>query len=521
MNGAQSLTKTLVNCGVDVCFGNPGTSEMHFVAALDSTPELRAVLCLFEGVATGAADGYGRIAGKPAATLLHLGPGLANGLANLHNARRADTPVVNVVGDHASYHLQYDAPLTSDIAGFARPVSNWICESRSSRSVAADTARAVQAARSAPGGISTLILPADTAWSEADDAAQVLPDIGPARVAADTVLAVARLLADGAKAGKKTAILLRGKALIGAGLEAAGRVQAKVGVRLLCDTLSPHTELGAGRVPVERIPYFPEQITAFMAGFDQLILVGAKPPVAFFAYPGKSSWCSPEGIQIRHLAHPHEDGPQALQDLADALGAPATSAVRVPLQLPELPGNSSGPLSALTVAQVIAALTPEHAIYSEEAATSGLPLLMNLGRARPHTHMPVTGGSIGQALPVAVGAAIAAPDRKVICPSGDGGAAYTLQALWTMARENLDITTVIYANRSYAILNIELQRVGATGAGPRALSMLDLHNPEMSWLQIATGLGVEASRATTTEEFVAQYGSAMKQRGPRLIEVMI
>jgi acetolactate synthase-1/2/3 large subunit len=256
MNGAQSLTQTLVNCGVEVCFGNPGTSEMHFVAALDSSPGLRAVLCLFEGVATGAADGYGRIAGKPAATLLHLGPGLANGLANLHNARRADSPVVNVVGDHAGYHLQYDAPLTSDIAGFARPVSNWICESRSARSVAADTARAVQAARSAPGGVSTLILPADTAWNEADAAAQALPDIGPTRVAADTVQTIARLLAEGAKAGKKTAILMRGKALLGAGLEAAGRVQAKVGVRLLRHLVAAHRARrrpGAGRAH----PVFP------------------------------------------------------------------------------------------------------------------------------------------------------------------------------------------------------------------------------------------------------------------------
>ena len=517
MNGAQSLVQTLVNCGVDTCFANPGTSEMHFVAALDSAPGLRPVLCLFEGVATGAADGYGRVTGKPAATLLHLGPGLANGLANLHNARRADTPVINVVGDHASYHLQYDAPLTSDIVGFARPVSNWICESKNARSVATDAARAVQAARSAPGGVATLILPADTAWNEATGAASALADIGAASVSTDRIESVARMLAN----GKKTALLLRGKALLGDGLEAAGRVQAKTGARLLCDTLSPHTELGAGRVPVERIPYFPEQIMAFMGAFEQLILVGAKPPVAFFAYPDKPSWCVPEGCSITQLSFAHEDGPQALTDLADALDAPASSPVRVPLLLPEVPGNGAGPLSALSVAQIIAALTPENAIFAEEAATSGLPLLMNLARARPHSHMPVTGGSIGQGLPLAVGAAIAASGRKVVSPHGDGGAAYTLQALWTMARENLDITTVIYANRSYAILNIELQRVGATGAGPKALSMLDLHKPEMNWVQLAQGMGVEASRATSNEEFAAQYGSAMKQRGPRLIEVMI
>jgi acetolactate synthase-1/2/3 large subunit len=514
MNGAQSLIKTLSNCGVDVCFGNPGTSEMHFVASLDAVPAMRPVLCLFEGVATGAADGYGRMAGKPAAVLLHLGPGLANGLANLHNARRASTPIVNVVGDHATYHLQYDAPLTSDIVGFARPVSNWICESKSARSVAADAARAVQAAQAAPGGIATLILPADTAWNDAEHASQPLPPAAPAPVPGEAIAAAAQLLRN----GKRSLILLRGAALRGSGLEAAGKIAAKTGARLACDTFAPHAELGAGRVPVERIPYFAEQIVDFLSTCEQLILVGAKPPVSFFAYPGKPSWCTPPGCGITQLAHEHEDGAGALAALADAVEATAVQPPRLPLMLPDLP---RGPLNAQTVAQAIAHLTPEHMIFADESATSGFPLAMMMARARPHDHLALTGGSIGSGLPMAVGAAIACPDRKVICPHGDGGAAYTLQALWTMAREKLDITVVIYANRSYAILNIELQRVGAIGAGPKALSMLDLHNPEMNWLQIANGMGIEATRASTSDEFVAQYGSAMKQRGPRLIEALI
>jgi len=513
MNGAQSLVQTLVNCGVRVCFSNPGTSEMHFVAALDSAPGMRAVLCLFEGVATGAADGYGRIAGTPAATLLHLGPGLANGLANLHNARRASTPIVNVVGDHATYHLQYDALLTSDIVGFARPVSSWVHESKSAQTVAGDAARAVQAACAAPGGVATLILPADTAWNEAERPVQKLPDAGAATVSPQAVDDVAKLLGN----GKKTAILLRGAALRGAGLEAAGRVQAKSGARLLCDTFAPHLEQGAGRVAVERIPYFAEQIVAFLQGIEQIVLVGAKPPVSFFAYPGKPSWCAPEGCRFSHLALPHEDGAGALAALADALGAPPQATARQPLALPSLP---KGALNMITAAQVIAALTPENVIFAEEAATSSLPLLAALPRARPNTHLALTGGSIGDGMPMAVGAAIAAPDRKVICPHGDGGAAYTMQALWTMAREKLDVTVVVYANRSYAILNVELARVGAIGAGPKALSMLDLHNPEMNWVKIAEGLGVEASRATTSEEFASQYESAMKTKGPRLIELM-
>ncbi len=514
MNGAKSLAETMVNCGVEVCFSNPGTSEMHFVAALDLVTGIRPVLCLFEGVATGAADGYGRVAGKPASTLLHLGPGLANGLANLHNARRAETPVVNIVGNHATYHHQYDAPLTSDVVGFARPVSSWIVELRSAGTVAADAARAVQAARSAPGCVATLILPADTAWNSAEGAAQPLPDIGPSPPSSNSIERAARMLV----AGKRTALLLRGKSLLADGLNAAGRIQARTGVRLLCDTFAPRIEMGAGRVPIERIPYFAEEIVAALQDLEQIILVGSKPPVSFFAYPGKPSWCAPERCKFAHLAHPHEDGVLALLNLADAVGAPAQPATLMPLVLPDLP---SGALTAKSVAQIIAHLTPDHVIYAEEASTSGFPLLANLAQARPHTHMPLAGGSIGQGLPLAVGAAIAAPDRKVVCPHGDGGAAYTLQALWTMAREKLDITTVIYANHSYAILNIELQRVGADAVGSRALSMLDLHNPEINWTQIAGGLGVEASRATTAEEFAAQYGSAMKQRGPRLIEAMI
>ena len=514
MNGAQSLIQTLSNCGVDVCFGNPGTSEMHFVASLDSTPAMRSVLCLFEGVATGAADGYGRMAGKPAAVLLHLGPGLANGLANLHNARRAATPIVNVVGDHATYHLQYDAPLTSDIVGFARPVSTWICESRSARSVAGDAARAVQAAMAAPGGIATLILPADTAWEAASHAVGPLPVQGPAPVSAAAVDAAAALLRN----GKRSALLLRGRALRGAGLEAAGRIAARTGARLLSDTFAPHSELGAGRVPVERLPYFAEQIVDAIAKVEQLVLVGSKPPVSFFAYPGKRSWCSPEGCTFAQLALEHEDGVAALEALDAALGGPAPTVARIPLAIPDLP---KGALTPLSVAQAIAHLTPEHAILADESATAGLPLALMMSRARPHDHLALTGGSIGIGLPLALGAAIACPDRKVVCPHGDGGAAYTVQALWSMARERVDTTVVVYANRSYAILNIELQRVGAGAAGPKALAMLDLHDPEMNWVKIAEGFGVEASRATTAEEFNAQYASAMAARGPRLIEAMI
>jgi acetolactate synthase-1/2/3 large subunit len=514
MNGAESLVRTLVASGVEVCFANPGTSEMHFVAALDRVEGMRAVLTLFEGVATGAADGYGRMAEKPAATLLHLGPGLANGLANLHNARRAATPMVNIVGDHATYHAQYDPPLASDIAGFARPVSAWIHSSMSAATVAEDGARAVQAARQAPGQIATLILPADTAWLEAERPASPLPVQGPSRVSQHTIDDVAQALRE----GRRSAILLRGGALGRRGLEATGRIVAKSGARILCDTFSPRITRGAGLVAAERLPYFAEQIVEFMRDFELLILVGSKPPVSFFAYPGKPSWCVPEGCRTLHLAYPHEDAVTALEAVAEAIAAPRDPVGRAPLERPDIP---EGKLNAYTAGQVIGHFLPEGAIISDEAATSGLGTAAYTAGAPPHDLLSLTGGSIGLGVPMATGAALACPDRKVICLQGDGGAMYTLQALWTQAREKLDVTTVIFANRSYYILNIELMRVGAENPGPKALSMLDLHNPELDWVSLARGMGVEASRAETNADFASAFADAMTSRGPRLIEVVL
>jgi len=514
MNGAESLVRTLVASGVEVCFSNPGTSEMHFVAALDRVPGMRAVLALFEGAVTGMADGYGRMAEKPACTLLHLGPGLANGLANLHNARRAATPVVNIVGDHATYHAQYDAPLASDIMGFARPVSAWVHSSPSALTVAADGARAVHAALQPPGQIATLILPADTAWNDAEGEAPALPRPEPSRVSDAAVARAATAL----KNGKKTTILVRGAALKERGLTAAGRVAAKSGARIACDTFTARLQRGAGRVVLQRIPYFAEQIVEFFQDTEQLIIVGSKPPVSFFAYPGKPSWGLPQGAAIHYLAHAHEDGVGALEALAEALGAPKEPAHIAPLKAP---GATEDKFNQFTIGQVIAKHLPEGAIISDEGATSGAGTAVATATAAPHDHLALTGGSIGQGLPVATGAAVASPGRKVVCVHGDGGAMYTLQALWTQARERLDVTTVIFANRSYAILNIELARVGAGNPGPKALSMLDLHNPNLDWVQLAQGMGVEASRAATVKEFESQFSSAMKQRGPRLIEVVL
>jgi acetolactate synthase I/II/III large subunit len=512
MNGAESLLQTLVAAGVDVCFANPGTSEMNFVTALDKVDGLRPILGLFEGVVTGAADGYGRMVEKPAATLLHLGPGLANGLANLHNARRAATPIVNIVGDHATYHSQYDAPLASDIMSIARSVSGWVHRASSAKTVAADGARAVQAARQAPGQIATLILPADTAWLEADQPAPSLPVAGPSLVAAPAIDQVAKALSAG------TTLLIGGAALRRRGLDAAGRIAAKTGARLACDTFTARLERGAGLVTLERIPYFAEQIVEFLKDTELLVLVGTKPPVSFFAYPGKPSWCTPEACRILYLAQPHEDGIAALEAVADAIGAPPQSARPAELKKPDLP---IGPLNVMTAGQVVGHYLPENAIISEEAGTAVLGVAFFTANAAPHDYLSLTGGSIGQGLPLATGAAVACPDRKVLCLEGDGSAMYTLQALWTLARERLDVTTIIFANRSYVILNVELKRVGAVERGPKALSVLDLHNPVLDWVRLAQGMGVEASRASTAEEFAAQFSAAMAGRGPRLIEAVI
>ncbi|MBM3595307.1 MAG: acetolactate synthase large subunit [Alphaproteobacteria bacterium] len=514
MNGAQSLVKSLVASGIDTCFANPGTSEMHFVGALDSSPELRSVLCLFEGVATGAADGFARMTGRPAATLLHLGAGLANGASNLHNARRAGSPIVNVVGDHATYHQQYDVPLASDVAGIARPFSHWVHSGTSSRTVGSDAARAVKAAREAPGRIATLILPADTAWSDADVVAPPLPVAGPAPVSDEAVALTRDLLTNGGK----SAILLRGHAALSAeGMEIAGRIRRKTGVRLFCDTFAPRIERGAGVIAPERLPYFAEMLTNFLADLDSIILVGSQPPVGFFAYPGKPSWCLPDTCRVHYLAQPHEDGAGALALLADALGASEPDE-RPALALPDAP---EGKLNAFTLGQALARCLPEDAVISDDGATSSGPVLAALATAPRHLHMALTGGSIGQGLPVAIGAAVAAPERKVVCMTGDGAGLYMPQALWTMAREQLDIVTVVFANREYKILSVEMMRVGIKQSGPKAKAMFDLNDPYVDWVSLANGFGVPAASAGTIEEFSAQIEAAMKAKGPILIEAVL
>jgi acetolactate synthase-1/2/3 large subunit len=514
MNGAHALIRTLVDSDVDVCFANPGTSEMHFVAALDDEPRMRAVLALFEGVATGAADGYGRMADRPAATLLHLGPGLGNGISNLHNARRARTPIVNIVGDHATYHHQYDAPLDSDIDALASNVSGWLRTSRRSEDVAGDAADAVVAARRPPGHVATLVLPADVSWLEGavPVAARPLPERTP--VPDEAVAVVAKAL----QSGEPVIFLVGGSALRERGLVAAARIAAATGAKVIGETFPTRLQRGAGLPPLDRLGYLAEFATAQLAGVRHLVLVDTKAPASFFAYPEKPSSLVPDDCEVHVLANGPDDAEAALEQVADAVGAATAEPV---VQAAHRPDRPTGPISGATIADALGALLPEGAIVADEAQTGGLWAAGATAGSPRHDWLTLTGGAIGMGMPLATGAAIACPDRAVVNLEADGSAMYTLQALWTQAREGLDVTTIVFANRSYAILNLELSRVGVETPGPTALSMLDLTRPDLDFVALARGMGVAATRPEDSEAMTRDLERAIAEPGPHLIEAVL
>lgn len=511
MNGAESLVRTLLESGVDVCFTNPGTSEMHFVAALDQAPEMRCVLALFEGVATGAADGYYRMRGVPASTLLHLGPGLANGLANLHNAKKAGVGVVNIVGEHAIPHIALDAPLTADIEGIARPVSHWVRTSTSAAAVGADGAAAVAAAMTPPGQIATLILPGDTAWG--DGGVPAAPIAPRARAPYDTVaIDYAAQLLD----GPESLLFLGGGALTAENLARAAQIAAKTGCALMAEWSNTRMARGAGRAPVPRLPYPVDQAVEALKPYRRIVLMGARAPVAFFAYPDKPGKLhrADAALFTAATAEEHLDG--ALDALTIAVGA-ANSAPRL-ADRSAPSGAITGPITAETLGPLLARAIPENAVIVDEAITAGRALGPATETAAPHEWLSNRGGSIGYGLPVAIGAAIAAPDRKVLAMIGDGSAMYTVQALWTMAREGLDITVLIFANRTYNILLGELANVGVQNPGPRALDMMRLDNPALGWVDMARGMGVEGTRADDAESLERALAAGFAAEGPYLIE---
>jgi acetolactate synthase-1/2/3 large subunit len=514
MNGAESLLKTLVNNGVEVCFTNPGTSEMHMVAAIGHAEGMRSILCLFEGVCSGAADGYMRMSGKPACTLFHLGPGLSNASANLHNAYKANSAVINLVGDHATYHKVFDAPLTSDIIGLAEPISHWVRSVKDAASLPTDAADAVAASRVKPGQIATLIVPADSAWDESIEPVVAPATPPPPPVAEQAVAEAASMLGN----GKSTIMFVSNLALTDKGMRLTDQIAQATGARVLCDTFTSRIRRGEGHCAVDRLGYFAEQALEQIDNAEQLIMVGTKAPVAFFAYPGKASEFSPVDATRFTLAEVHEDAEDALQRLAEAVSATD----REPRLVSRAnPGLQSGPLNSLSVACAVAEYMPTDTIVVDEGATEGFAAYPATTTAAAHDWLLLTGGSIGYGLPTAIGAAVACPDRKVLCLHGDGGAMYTIQSLWTMAREKLDICIVILANRQYKILQIELGRVGVENINDKMLEMLDLSNPDLDFVQLAQGMGVSACRATTAEEFNEMLARAMTEPGPRLIEAIL
>jgi acetolactate synthase I/II/III large subunit len=517
MFAAESMVRTLINQGVELCFTNPGTSEMHMVAALDRVEGMQSVLCLFEGVATGAADGYARMTGKPACTLLHLGPGLANGLANLHNARRAFAPVLNIVGDHAIDHRPLDAPLTSDVEAVCAPMSRWVGSVTSANELSTLSVEAVKQAYGPESGVASLVLPADCAWSNEEPdvlPAEEMPSFKP--VTDETVQNAAEAL----RAAKNPVVYLGGTACLEAGLYAAGRIADLLDCRLVMETFAPRISRGHGRVSPVRLNYFAEQAAEDLKDCDLLLIAGSKPPVSFFAYPDKDSELTPKGAKVVHLGGPSEDVSSALSNLADALGAAAEPKLNDQSYPPEL----TQPDETLNPGYVGLSLwrhMPENSVICDDATTSGMGIYPWLENGPNHEWLCLTGGAIGVGMPMAVGAAFGAPDSQVFALCGDGAAAYTLQALWTQAREKQNIINVVFANHSYLVLNFELARVGAGEPGPAAQAMLDLSNPKMDWVKLSEGFGVPAKRATTVGEFDDALQAALKAteagEGPQLI----
>ncbi len=514
MNGAECLMRALADAGISVCFTNPGTTEIHMVAALEKEPRIKAVLGLFEGVCSGAADGFARMTGRPAATLLHLGPGLANAMANLHNARRARSPIVNIVGDHPWFHRENDAPLASDIATMATPVSGWVHEAATAQTLPQEGMAAVEAALTAPGQVATLIVPSDCAWEASSPYSEAFSAPVPPKVSDGAVDEAARLL----DKGQPTALIIGGKALQRAGLEAAARIAKKTGAVVMSQTFDARFERGAGLPLVKRLPYFPERARKRLSRYPNVILAGTHPPTAFFGYPDQSTQMLCDGCTLVKMAAPGEDAIDALEALAEAVGAGKEIAEIQLEQRPELP---SGPLTIESAGAAVAALLPENAIVSDESGTSGgYAYLFSAGAAR-HDWLCLTGGAIGQGVPLATGAALACQDRKVICLQGDGGAMYTLQALWTQAREGLDVTTVVFSNRKYQILQVELARLGFSQPTEATLNNMDLGNPDLDWVKLAEGQGVAAGRAEDVDTFIKLLSHAIEEPGPHLIEARL
>ena len=516
MNGAELLLRSAVKAGIEICFANAGTTELPLVAAFDSVPGIHPVMALFEGVCTGGADGYGRVKAKPAMALLHLGPGFANGIANLHNARRARTPLINIIGQHTTWHIAADAPLNMDIEALSRTVSSWTRINTSAERLSNDLAEAYSA--SMYGKIATLIVPNDYLWAETGGTIVSPPPIKYDPLDASTVEAAARFL----QSGRKTALMMGGKALRGEGLLAAGRISAMTGCTLLTETFPGYVERGIGLPNVTRVPYFPEPAIELLSQYEAVILADVKEPVTFFGYPGVESYVLRKNQKKIALCSERHNVVETLEYLEDYLktGLPEKN-LRRSLPKPVKPGLPRGKLTAEKACQTLASLQPEGAIIVDEGITSAIPYYPITASSPPHGVLTIAGGSIGYGMPCAVGAALAFPDRPVINFQADGSAMYTIQALWTEAREGLNVKTLICSNHGYNILRMEFQRAGITNPGPEALSLADIDRPKLDWVSISKGMGVPATSVKTVENLAKEIMRILSEPGPSLIEMVI
>ena len=511
MNGAESVVRSLHGAGLRTCFANPGTSEMQFVDALDRTGLMRCVLCLFEGVATGAADGYARMTHIPAVTLLHLAPGLGNAAANMHNARKARSPMINLVGDHAVRHRSYDAPLTADVEGACAPFSDWVGTARGPDSFASDAMTALEVALSRPNKVTSLVAPADIGWDAGGRIAPPPPPPQFAPLATEAVMRAAAML------GPDTVILTSGRVVeTPEALAHLHGICAKTGATLFAPTSNRRFERGAGRAGINRVPYPINMALESLARFRKAVLIETVPPVAFFAYPERPSLLLPEDCEVFTLTGLDGDGPEAVAALADHLAAEP----QVPAPKPLAPRPEQGPITPETLAAAVANALPENAIVVDESVSNGRDVWAATDDAAPHSWIALTGGAIGDGIPLALGAAIACPDRPVLSLQADGSAMYTIQGLWSQARERTNVTTVILANRTYQILKTELFAVGAN-PGRSALDMLDLDRPELDFVSLARGMGVPGRRVSDAAELCAAIAESMAEPGPFLIEAVM
>ncbi len=513
MLGGDVLIETLANAGIEACFLNPGTTEIQSIVALERGARIRPVSTIFEAVATGAADGYARMAGKPAMTLLHQGVGLANGLANLHNAKKARMPVVNVVGQHSRDHQQFDVPLMSDVAAFAAPVSGWIRQVAAPEDIGRDAQQVFAASVGPPSCVATLVVPGDCTWSEAGEPSPA-PNVGPRSPVDERVIGQA---VEVLRSNELAALVLGGSVVMEEDLQNAARIQELTGARIIGSRFFARVQRGAGRLSPEILPYLYNEAAADLADVRHAILVGAQQPATFFDLPDGGGAVLPKTCTVLDLVEPGGDFSGALQALADALGAKDLPHVT---EQPS-PGRPSGDLTAEKAAAILTLDMPEGLIVSEEANTSGVPFFAQTVSAAPHDLLGLTGGGLGQGGTAATGAAVACPDRKVLCLQGDGAALYTCQTLWTQAREQLDVTTVVFANRSYAVLKMELGRLGLNQISPDLERLVDLDNPTIDFVRLAESMGVEAMRSETAEQFTDQIKACMNTKGTHLIEAVI